>query len=122
MSFDADAVRSRLAETSVKTDYRAFFLGGLALNLTPCVYPMIPVTLAFFSQQAIGALGRVIRLACCYVLGLSSMYALLGLLAARTGILFGSWLQQPAAVALMAIILNELVRVAERRFTRWRTR
>lgn len=87
----------------------AVLLGGLALNLTPCVYPMIPVTLAFFSSQAAGAVGRATLLACCYVLGISLNYALLGMLAAQTGALFGSWLQQPvviAGVALMVVALS----------------
>ena len=77
----------------------AIFLGGLALNLTPCVYPMIPVTMAFFSSQAADLRGRrTAFLAVCYVLGISINYAVLGLIAAKTGALFGSWLQQPAVL------------------------
>ncbi len=45
-----------LSSDSVGVWVVAVFLGGLALNLTPCVYPMIPVTLAFFSAQASGRL------------------------------------------------------------------
>lgn len=80
-------------------------IGGLALNLTPCVYPMIPVTLAFFSSQAGGKLGRAASLAFAYVLGISLNYAVLGLVAARTGMLFGSWLQQPAVLILVAAVI-----------------
>ena len=83
-------------------------LGGLALNLTPCVYPMIPVTLAFFSSQAAGAVRRTALLAFVYVLGISLSYAVLGLVAARTGLLFGSWLQQPATLVLVAAVLAAL--------------
>lgn len=83
----------------------AAFLGGLFLNLTPCVYPMIPVTLAFFSQQARKARGHIVLLAACYVSGLSLTYALLGLVAARTGALFGSWLQQPLVLVSMALLV-----------------
>lgn len=85
----------------------AFFL-GMALNLTPCVYPMIPVTVAFFSSQAAGRGRRVIQLALLYVLGLSLQYALLGLLAARTGMLFGSWLQQPSVLFGIAVVIVAL--------------
>src|SRR3989338_6775435 len=60
----------------------AVFAGGLALNLTPCVYPMIPVTVAFFSQQASGAKLHTARLALLYVVGLSLSYAVLGALTA----------------------------------------
>jgi len=86
----------------------ATFLGGLALNLTPCVYPMIPVTLAFFSGQAIGSLKRTALLAFVYVMGISLCYALLGLLAAKTGALLGSWLQQPAVLIGVALVIVAL--------------
>lgn len=80
------------------------FVGGLLLNLTPCVFPMIPVTLSFFSSQAVGSgrRGRTAWLACCYVLGLALTYAVLGFVAARTGALFGAWLQQPVVLFVLA--------------------
>lgn len=90
----------------------AVFIGGLLLNLTPCVYPMIPVTIAFFSGQAAfsrsrpaWALGRAALLACCYVLGLSLSYAVLGAIAASTGALLGAWLQQPVVLLAVASIM-----------------
>ena len=84
------------------------FLGGLALNLTPCVYPMIPVTLAFFSGQAAGTKRHVALLALTYVMGLSLCYAILGLAAAKTGALFGAWLQQPAVLVGVALVIVAL--------------
>ncbi len=80
------------------------FIGGLLLNLTPCVFPMIPVTLSFFSSQAVesGRRGRTTWLACSYVLGLALTYAVLGFVAARTGALFGAWLQQPIVLFVLA--------------------
>jgi len=86
----------------------AVFLVGLSLNLTPCVYPMVPVTLAFFSSQAAGSLWRAARLAGCYVLGVALTYAVLGLAAAKTGALFGSWLQRPAVLAALAAVVVAL--------------
>lgn len=86
----------------------ATLVGGLALNLTPCVYPMIPVTLAFFTSQGAGSLKRTAVLASFYVAGLSLNYALLGLIAARTGVLFGSWLQQPAVLFGVALVIVAL--------------
>ena len=76
----------------------AVFFGGLALNLTPCVYPLIPVTLAFFSRQTSGRAARPAWLALAYVLGISLSYAVLGLIAAKTGELLGFWLQQPVVL------------------------
>ncbi|HEX9780177.1 MAG TPA: cytochrome c biogenesis protein CcdA [bacterium] len=86
----------------------AVLLGGLALNLTPCVYPMIPVTLAFFSGQAAGGTLRTLRLALLYVCGISLSYAVLGLFAAKTGALLGSWLQQPAVVLTVSAVICAL--------------
>ena len=83
----------------------AVFFGGLALNLTPCVYPMIPVTLAFFSHQAGSRVRRGVFLPLAYVLGISINYAVLGFAAAKTGALFGSWLQQPAVLVGIAAIV-----------------
>lgn len=86
----------------------AAFVGGLALNFTPCVYPMIPVTVAFFSGQAPGSLPRTALLAGVYVIGMSLCYAVLGLLAAKTGVLVGSWLQQPVVLVGMAVVVTLL--------------
>ena len=86
----------------------AVFVGGLALNLTPCVYPMIPVTLAFFSSQSAGKLRRTALLAILYVLGISVNYAILGVVAAKTGVLFGSWLQMPVVVVGIDLIIVAL--------------
>ncbi len=103
--------------------FLATFAVGLALNLTPCVYPMIPVTLAFFSGQASGRPGYTARLAVLYVLGMSITYATLGLIAARTGMLFGSWFQQPllliAAATLMVILALSMFGLYELRPPSW---
>ena len=86
----------------------AVFFGGMALNLTPCVYPLIPITLAFFGAQAAGRTARIIALAASYVVGLSLSYAILGVIAAKTGALLGSWLQQPAVLIAVAVLIAAL--------------
>jgi len=80
------------------------FVGGLLLNLTPCVFPMIPVTIGYFGGQSEGRAGKTFILACFYVLGLAIVYSALGVVAALTGSLFGSTLQSPWLLAAMAII------------------
>jgi thiol:disulfide interchange protein DsbD len=73
----------------------AIFLIGLALNLTPCVYPMLSVTVSLFGththERMLQAFGRAVV----YVLGIATMYTALGVSAALSGGLFGSWLQSP---------------------------
>jgi len=81
------------------------FLGGLALNLTPCVFPMIPITLGFFAMQSDGRRSRRFALSAAYVAGLVIMYSALGVLAALSGKIFGSWLQHPAVLIALAVLM-----------------
>jgi thiol:disulfide interchange protein DsbD len=84
------------------------FVSGLALNLTPCVYPLIPITLGFFSRQSGGKAGGTFGLAVVYVLGMSVTYSALGVFAALSGSLFGAWLQKPAVLIGIAAIVVAL--------------
>ena len=84
------------------------FLAGLALNLTPCVYPLIPITVGFFMAQRAESRGRTLALAVAYVLGMSVTYSALGVAAALTGRLFGAALQSPLVVAAIVAVLLAL--------------
>ena len=81
------------------------FLGGLALNLTPCVYPLIPITISYFGGQAEGKKGGAVIHAGLYVIGMAVTYSVLGSIAAFTGSLFGAALQYPAVLLFIAAIL-----------------
>jgi thiol:disulfide interchange protein DsbD len=81
------------------------FAGGLALNLTPCVYPVIPLTVSFFGGQAQGDKRRIFALAGLYVLGMATMYSGLGVAAALSGKLFGAALQSPWVLGGVAGVL-----------------
>jgi uncharacterized protein YyaL (SSP411 family) len=81
------------------------FLGGLSLCLTPCVYPMIPVTLGYFSQQSPGGgIGRRVGLPALYVLGIAITYSILGVIAGLTGGLFGSAMQSRWIVGALILL------------------
>ncbi len=82
-------------------------LGGLALNLTPCVYPLIGVTIAYFGNEA-GAPRKVIVLASLYVLGIALMFSGVGVAVALSGGLFGAALQNPYVLAAIAAMLLTL--------------
>ncbi len=81
------------------------FLGGLALNLTPCVYPMIPITITYFGGQAQGKKGSLIIHASLYVIGMAVTYSVLGVVAATTGGLFGAALQHPPVLVGIALVM-----------------
>ncbi|MDL2718369.1 MAG: cytochrome c biogenesis protein CcdA [Acidobacteriota bacterium] len=102
------AAEGGLAGKSLPLLIGLVFLSGLALNLTPCVYPLIPITLGFFSRQTGGKKGGTFGLALVYVLGMSVTYSALGVFAALSGSLFGAWLQKPAVLVSIAAIVIAL--------------
>ncbi len=71
----------------------AVFLGGLALNLTPCVYPMIAITVSYFGANTSRTRGQAFVGALVYCAGIVASYTALGAIAALTGGLFGALLQ-----------------------------
>ncbi|MCB0386687.1 MAG: sulfite exporter TauE/SafE family protein, partial [Bdellovibrionales bacterium] len=81
------------------------FLGGLLTCFTPCIFPMIPITLA-----VIGATGthhsrwQNFRVSVVYVLGIALTYSTLGVVAALTGSLFGSLLGHPLVAVGFALL------------------
>jgi thiol:disulfide interchange protein DsbD len=84
------------------------FAGGLALNLTPCVYPMIPITVSFFGGRTArdkpGQLKLILH-GLCYLMGLALTNSTLGVVAALSGGLMGAMLQNPIVLALVAGVL-----------------
>ncbi|MGC1678095.1 MAG: cytochrome c biogenesis protein CcdA [Candidatus Binataceae bacterium] len=80
------------------------FLGGIALNLTPCVYPLIGVTVAYFGNQG-GGTRRVLTLAILFVLGIAVMFSAVGVAVAMSGGLFGAAMQNPYVLSLLAAML-----------------
>ena len=83
----------------------SIFLIGLALNLTPCVYPMMSVTVSLFGGNEANSTASTFSKALIYVLGIVFMYSALGVMAAYTGELFGSWLQSPWVLAGIGILI-----------------
>jgi thiol:disulfide interchange protein DsbD len=84
------------------------FAGGMALNLTPCVYPLIPITASYFGGQAArseGSQGRLVVHGLCYLFGLALTNSVLGVAAALTGGLMGAMLQNPVVLIVVAAIL-----------------
>ena len=74
------------------------FLGGLALNLTPCVYPIIPLTISFFSGYK---KGKPWFLASLFLLGIVITYTIIGVVSALSGAMMGSILQNPIVIIIM---------------------
>ena len=89
------------------------FAGGVLTSLTPCIYPMIPITAAIVGGGVAQASGdarraarwRAVGLTLTYVVGLAAVYSALGLFAGMTGTLFGSVSTNPWLYFAMANVL-----------------
>lgn len=73
--------------------YIAMYILGLGLTLTPCVYPIIPITIGYFGSQSHGSWGRQFLVAAIYGIGIAISYATVGTVAALSGSLMGAALQ-----------------------------
>ena len=80
-----------------------FFVGGLALNLTPCIYPLIPITVSYFGGRDQGRGATAIH-ALLYLVGLAVMNSILGVWASLSGRMVGSALQHPVVLVFMAAL------------------
>ena len=84
------------------------FLVGLGLTFTPCVYPLIPVTISLVgATSGRGKLDGLVR-SLVYVFGIAVTYSVVGVVAAATGGVFGAWLQHPAVYVALAVIFVAL--------------
>lgn len=80
---------------------------GLTLNLTPCVYPLLSVTVGFFGRQSPDG-AKPWPLAIVYVAGITLSFAALGVTASLAGGLFGAPLQHPVVLVGLALLLATL--------------
>lgn len=73
------------------------FAAGLVTSLSPCIWPMIPITIGLLggTARSDAPRSRVVGLTLTYILGLALFYSLLGLLAGLTGTLFGTVSSNP---------------------------
>jgi len=84
------------------------FVAGVVTSLTPCIYPMIPITAGIIGGSAgpDAGRGRVAALTASYVLGLATLYATAGLIAGLSGQLFGSLAASWWSRSLIAVFLT----------------
>jgi len=80
---------------------------GVLVDLTPCVYPLIPITVSLFGARGVSR-PRAMALAGAYVLGMAVVYTSLGILVAHTGASFGAWLAEPLVVFPISLLLLAL--------------
>lgn len=82
------------------------FLGGIGTSLTPCVYPMIPITIAFFSRQSQDKSRRaVLGLALIFVLGIATLYTAVGVITGMLKMSFNVLLQSRWVIGGLVAVL-----------------
>jgi len=83
----------------------AMFMGGLALNLTPCIYPLIPITISYFGGKSEKIKGKTIIHGIVYIVGLAITNSLLGLSVALSGGILGFALQKPLVLIFVTSVI-----------------
>lgn len=81
---------------------------GVVSSLTPCVFPMVPITVSIFGATDAQSRWRGAALSATFVLGIATLFVPLGIAAALTGSLMGSALANPWVVSFIAIIFLAL--------------
>ena len=109
-SDDANAFNEWMENQSIGLIVGLFFIGGLLLAFTPCVFPMIPILSGIIAGEDNPSASRGFVLSSAYVLGVAIPYTLAGLLVALfgAGLNLQFLLQQPAAIITSAVIFVAL--------------
>ncbi len=99
---------SNLVEKTQSRPIQMLFilLLGLLMSLTPCIYPMIPITIGIIQSNKAQTLGRNFILACAYAIGIATTFALMGLLVALGGAQFGALLGTPIFIIFIVAFLG----------------
>lgn len=104
-SFFDTANFNKYLGTGMFTGLLFVFLAGIFTSFTPCIFPMIPITLAVLGNHS-NERSRLMNFitSCVYVLGIATTYSVLGLLAASSGGVFGATLGNPYVLSVVCII------------------
>lgn len=86
-------------------DFLEAFLGGIGTSLTPCIYPLIPITAGFIGVSSSGSKFKGFILSFVYVTGIAVTYSMLGMIASLTGTLFGRISTNPVTYIIVGIII-----------------
>ncbi|XXQ67439.1 protein-disulfide reductase DsbD [Neisseriaceae bacterium B1] len=95
----------KLSRDTLGLNLLAFFVAGLALSFTACMYPLLPIVSSIIVGDKKGGKKRAFWLSLIYVQGLAVTYTLVGVLAGTTGALLTVWLQQAWVVLTAAAIM-----------------
>ena len=93
-----------LLEKGLFLSMGTLFLAGVLTSFTPCVYPLIPITVGLFGARKSLRKMHAFTLSLAYTLGISVMYTTLGIIAALTGTLFGNYMTSIPVIGIIVAI------------------
>lgn len=97
--------RFQLSWATLGRNLVAFFLAGLALSLTACMYPLLPIVSSIIVGDQSNSKKRGFLLSFVYVQGLALTYTLVGVMAGLTGALLTVWLQQAWVILTASAVM-----------------
>ena len=105
---DEGSLARALSGGQVWLAFLLVFAGGILTSLTPCVYPLIPITVSIFGANESAGFLKSFLLSVVYVIGIVVMYSILGVAVASTGAVFGQIMANPWVVGFISLILVTL--------------
>ncbi len=104
-SSDQITISKQLYDESILANVLLFFIGGLLLGFTPCVFPMIPILTGLIVGQGSNINSRqAFMLSFTYVVSMALAYSVLGIIVALSGANIQASLQSPIVIYLFAAL------------------
>jgi thioredoxin:protein disulfide reductase len=104
----AASFKQALESGDVVTPLLMSFAAGLATSLTPCVYPMIAITVSVFGARKVSSRMEGAALSSAFVLGMTALFTTLGVVAALSGGVFGDELGSPLVAGALALMFGAM--------------
>lgn len=108
MSTIDQSLQSALSTGDLWSTLALTFSAGVATSLTPCVYPMVAVTVSVFGARQTESRAQAALLSTAFVLGMAALFVPLGLVAALTGGVFGAALSSPYVLLGLSLLFAAL--------------
>ncbi len=107
-SEDQGGIAGALSGGNLWLAFLLVFAGGIVTSLTPCVYPLIPITVSIFGANESTGILKSFLLSVVYVFGIVVTYSILGVAVASTGAVFGQIMANPWVIGFISVILVSL--------------
>jgi thiol:disulfide interchange protein DsbD len=104
----ASSFKNALEGGDTFTPLAMSFAAGVATSLTPCVYPMIAITVSVFGARKVKSKLEGAALSSAFVLGMTALFTTLGVIAALSGGIFGDELGSPVVAGALALMFGAM--------------